>query len=176
MTIPNATAGVVDRPGEGTLSVADTVKILIGVFESRQYLDRVCLAGQGHLNGKEVLLRLAVFHTFSVGSGRRGADALHMAARDRSLENLLHLHEALRGCADGPVEVVDEEDDPLLDRLAQGVLELLEPCKSLLTGGKRREVERKKRFFGQACGGGALGDLPGQGTDDTRLAVPRLAH
>ena len=153
----------------GLVAVAQAAQDLHGVVD-RRLLDAHLLEAP--------LERGVALEVLAVLVERRRADRLHLAARERRLEDRGSVDRALgRAGADEVVELVDEENDvaalgDLLHHLLQALLEL---AAVLRAGDERREVERVDLLVLEQLRHLVRRDPRREALDDGRLADARLA-
>src|SRR5262249_55000499 len=142
-------------------------------------LDRLVLGGRRHLDGLEAALERAVLlDRLAELGGRRRADALQLAARERRLEDVGGVERPLgRARADARMELVDEDDElRVLDELAHDRLQpLLELAAVLRAGDDEREIEREDALVGEERRDVVVDDALRKPLDDGGLADARLA-
>ena len=104
---------------------------------------------------------------------RGGADALHLAAAERGLDDVRGVHRAFGGAgADDGVQLVDEQDDVLgpADFVHDRLDALLELAAVFGAGDHQGEVERDDALVAQEFRDVAGGDFLGEAFDDGGLA------
>ena len=164
----------VDRGDDG--AVGDLGLVMFLVLRAQALED-----GDGVIDGRSLdshaleaaFERGVLLDVFAILVERGGADALHLAAAERGLDDVAGVHRALRGTGtDDGVQFVDEEDDVLraADFIHDRLDAFLELAAILRARDHEGEVKRDDALLAQQFRDVALGDFLRETFDDGGLA------
>jgi hypothetical protein len=152
---------------------------LVALLDPLQDVDGLALGRARDLHALEPPLEAPVtLDVLAVLGGRRGADALDLAARQRGLEDVGGVEGALgRPRPDQRMELVDEDDDVgvLGELLHDGLEALFELSAVLGAGHDERDVEGQDALVGEEQRHVAVDDLVRESLDDRGLSDAGLA-
>ena len=154
--------GGVDGRLDRFVGIRDGVELLVALLDAEQDPDGVRFVRRRNLDGLEAAFeRTVLLDRFAVLAGRRRADALDLAARQRRLQNVGGVERTFgRTCADQRVQLVDEDDGVLIlhQLLHDGLQPLFELAAILRAGDDQRKIERQNALVGQERRHVAVGD------------------
>ena len=162
------------------ISELGVMMLLVFVAETFQNLNRVVNRRRFDLHRLKTAFKRGVFlDVFAILVQRRRADALHLAARQRRLDDVACVHRAFcRASADNRVQFVNEQDDVFCaaDFVHHGLDALLELPAIFCSGNHEREVERDDALVQQNFRHVALRDFLRETFDDGCFSNARFAE
>ena len=178
--VGDVTVGEFDGGFDGFVGEFGLVMLLVFAAQALQNHNRLVHRGGFDLDGLETAFQRGVLlDVFAVFVERGRADALHLAAAERGLDDVRGVHRAFRRTgADDGVQFVNEQNDVLraADFVHDGLDALFKLAAILGARDHQREVEGDDALVAQDFRHVAAGDFLRQAFDDGRLAHARFAE
>src|SRR5208282_2640630 len=178
--VGDVTVGQFDGGFDGFVREFNLVMIFVFSPQALQNQNRLVHRRGFDFDGlKTAFERGVLLNVFAVFVQRGGADALHLAAAERGLDDVRGVHRAFRRTgADDGVQFVNEQNDVLraANLVHDGLDALFKLAAILRARDHEREIEGDNALVAQDFRHVAAGDFLRQAFDDGRLAHARFAE